>query len=114
MGFLIFENIAFTYHASLHDRFSIDVFSSTYYLFQYKMALEQTVKELQAQHAQFQETLLNLAKGQQDIMALLAKKKKKTRKSVFILNMGRRFKGPAQRVSGMVVAVEMFKTKPLD
>ena len=61
------------------------------------MALEQTVKDLQAQHAQFQETLLNLAQGQKDLMALVAKKKK-TKKSVVILNMGRRFKGPAQPV----------------
>ena len=35
------------------------------------MALEQTVKELQAQHAQFQETLLNLAQGQKDLMELV-------------------------------------------
>ena len=40
------------------------------------MALEQTVKDLQAQHAQFQETLLNLAQGQKDLMALIAKKKR--------------------------------------
>ena len=39
------------------------------------MDLEQTVKDLQTQHAQFQETLLNLAKGQQEMMALLATKK---------------------------------------
>ena len=61
------------------------------------MALEQTVKDLQTQHAQFQETLLNLAKGQQEMMALLITKKK-TKKRVVILNMGRRFKGPAQPV----------------
>ena len=60
------------------------------------MAHKQTVKDLQAQHAQFQETLLNLAKGLHDIMELLAKKK--TRKPVVILNMGRRFKGHAQPV----------------
>ena len=61
------------------------------------MALEQTVKELQAQSAQFQETLLNLAKEQNELMALIAKKKK-TRKSVSIFNMGRRFRGPAKQV----------------
>ena len=59
------------------------------------MALEKTVKDLQTQHAQFQETLLNLAKGQQEMMALLVTKKK-TKKRVVILNMGRRFKGPAR------------------
>ena len=61
------------------------------------MALEQTVKELQAQNAQFQETLLNLAQGQKDMMVLIAKKKK-TRNPIVILNMGRRFKGPAKPV----------------
>ena len=55
------------------------------------MALEKTVKDLQTQHAQFQETLLNLAKGHQEMMALLATKKK-----AIILNMGRRFKGSAR------------------
>ena len=77
--------------------FFIQVFSSTYCLFQYKMDLEQTVKELQAQHEQFQETLLNLAQGHKDLMALVAKKKN-TKKSIFILNMGRRFKGHSQPV----------------
>ena len=61
------------------------------------MALEQTVKDLQTQHAQFQETLLNLAKGKQEMMALLTKKKK-TKKRAIILNMGRRLKGPSQTV----------------
>ena len=60
------------------------------------MALEKTVKDLQTQHAQFQETLLNLAKGKQDLLAPLAKKKK-TKKPA-ILNPGRRFKGLAQPV----------------
>ena len=39
------------------------------------MALKQTVKDLQAQHAQFQETLLNLEQGQKGLMTLVAKKK---------------------------------------
>ena len=59
------------------------------------MALEKTIKDLKTQHAQFQETLLNLAKGQQEMMALLATKKK-TKKRTVILNMGRRFKGMAR------------------
>ena len=61
------------------------------------MALKQTVKELQVQHTQFQETLLNLAQGQKDLMALVAKKKK-TKKPVVILNMARRFKGHIQPI----------------
>ena len=61
------------------------------------MALEQTVKELQSQNAKFQETLLNLAQGQKDMMALIAKKKKSW-KPIAIINMGRRFKSPAKPV----------------
>ena len=59
------------------------------------MALEQTVKDLQTQHTQFQETLLNLAKGKQEMMALLVMKRKTNKRSI-ILNMGRRFKGPSR------------------
>ena len=60
------------------------------------MDLEKTVKDLQTQHSPFQETLLNLAKGQQEMMALLVTKKK-TKKKV-VMNMGKRFKGPARQV----------------
>ena len=69
------------------------------------MALEQTIKDLQTQHAQFQETLLNMAKGQQEMMALLANKNK-TKKSDVILNMGRRFKGHARLVQADDVSYE--------
>ena len=48
------------------------------------------MKDLQAQKSQLQETLLDLAKGQQDMMALLVVKKKPKRKA--LVNMGRRFK----------------------
>ena len=60
------------------------------------MDLEQILKHLQAQNAQFQETLLNIAKGQKELMVLISKKKK-TRKPAGILNTGRRFKGPIRR-----------------
>ena len=63
------------------------------------MSLEQTVKELQAQNAQFQERFLNLAKGQEDLEALILKDKKKKKRPVGVLNMGRRFKGPVRQVS---------------
>ena len=59
------------------------------------MDLVKIVKDLETQHAQCQETLLILAKGKQELMALLVTKKK-TKKRVVILNMGRRFKGPAR------------------
>ena len=59
------------------------------------MALEQKVKDLQAHNAQFQQMFLNLAKGREKLKTLIAKeRKKKTRKLVGILNMGRRFRGP--------------------
>ena len=48
--------------------------------------------------------LLNLAKGQQEIMMLLAKQKKKTKKPVTVLNLGRRFKGPAQPIQAVEVS----------
>ena len=60
------------------------------------MDLEQTVKDLQTQNSQFQETLLALAKGKQDMMALLAVKKKPKKKA--LLNMGRRFKETIRQI----------------
>ena len=42
--------------------------------------------------------LLTLAKGQEDLKTLLLKdKKKNTKKSVGVLSLGRRFKGPTER-----------------
>ena len=62
------------------------------------MALEQTVKNLQAQNTQFQQMFLALAKGQEDLKALIIKQKtKKAKKPAGVLNMGRRFRGPAKR-----------------
>ena len=54
------------------------------------MNLEKTVMDLQAQNSQFQEALLALDKGQQDMMALLEVKKKPKKRA--LVNMGRRFK----------------------
>ena len=61
------------------------------------MALEQTVKELQPQNAQFQERLLSLAKGKEELKALIKEKKKKKKKPIDILNMWRKFRGPVKR-----------------
>ena len=62
------------------------------------MDLEQTVKDLQAQNAQFQQLFLTLAKGQEELKTLLVKeKKKKTKKITGVLNMGRRFQGQSRR-----------------
>src|SRR3954467_7727656 len=57
------------------------------------MNLEQSVKDLQAQNAEFQALILNLSKGQDDLKALLTKKEKKTKKPKGVINLGRRFKG---------------------
>ena len=62
------------------------------------MDLEQTVKDLQTQNAQFQQMFLTLAKGQEDLKTLLIEeKKKKAKKMTGVLNMGRRFQGQARR-----------------
>ena len=62
------------------------------------MDLEQTVKDLQAQNAQFQQMFLTLAKGQEELKTLLVEeKKKKTKKITGVLNMGRRFQGQTRR-----------------
>ena len=93
-----------TYHCitGFHNRFLIfSLFISA------EMALEQTVKDLQTQNAQFQEMILNLAKGQEELKALITKeKKKKTKKSAGILNMGRRFRGPVKQVQELEVTAD--------
>ena len=62
------------------------------------MDLEQTLKDLQAQNAQFQQMFLTLAKGQEELKTLLVEeKKKKTKKITGVLNMGRRFQGQERR-----------------
>ena len=55
------------------------------------MALEQIIKDLQAQNTQFQQMFLALAKGQEDLKALIVKEKtKKAKKPPGVLNLGRR------------------------
>ena len=49
---------------------------------------EQAIKALQAQNAQFQELVMSLAKGQQELKTLIQKKKKKR---TVLFNTGRRF-----------------------
>ena len=63
------------------------------------MALEQTVKDLQTQNAQFQQMTMALAKGQEELKALIVKyKAKKPRRTTGEVNMGRRFKGPLKQM----------------
>ena len=54
---------------------------------------EQAIKALQAQNAQFQELVMSLAQGQQDLKTLILKerKKKKKKKRTVLFNTGRRF-----------------------
>ena len=62
------------------------------------MDLEQMVKDLQAQNAQFQQLFLTLSKGQEELKTFLVEeKKKKTKKITGILNMGRRVQGKTRR-----------------
>ena len=46
------------------------------------MALEQNIKDLQAQNAQFQQMFLALDKGREDLKALILKDKKKKAKKL--------------------------------
>ena len=66
-----------------------------------KMDLEQTVKDLQAQNSQFQQLLMTLAKGQEDLKALLEKEKdkEKKKKRTGVATMGRRFESHARKSS---------------
>ena len=59
------------------------------------MALEQSVKDLQAQNAQFQQMFTSLVQGQEDLKKLINRKKK----VVGVLNIGRRYKGGPKVVS---------------
>ena len=52
---------------------------------------EQAIKALQAQNAQFQELVISLAQGQQDLKTLILKEKKKNKKRTVLFNTGRRF-----------------------
>ena len=63
------------------------------------MALEQTVKDLQTQNTQFQQMIVALAKGQEELKALIVKKNtKKTKRTAGVAHMSRRFRGPPRRV----------------
>ena len=62
------------------------------------MDIEQTVKDLQAQNSQFQQLIMTLAKGQEELKTLLEKEKeKKKKKPTGVVLMGRRFQGQSRR-----------------
>ena len=63
-----------------------------------KMDLETMVKDLHAQNSQFQQRLLTLAKGKQELKTLLEREKEtKKKKPAGMVLMGRRFQGQARR-----------------
>src|ERR1043165_1375878 len=72
-----------------------------------EMALEQTVKDLQAQNAQFQEVVTSLVQGQEDLKKLINKKKS----VIGVLNMGRRHKGGPKVVSRIEFSDKSIKTE---
>src|SRR3954471_24191239 len=76
----ILENIAFAF-ITLHHRFPPQV-SHLLAVYFSTMNLEQSVKDLQAQNAQFQDLILNLSKGQEELKTMLTKKKKKGKKTL--------------------------------
>src|SRR4051812_17983716 len=76
----ILENIASAF-ITLHHRFPPQV-SHLLAVYFSIMNLEQSVKDLQAQNAQFQDLILNLSKGQDELKAILTKKKKKGKKTL--------------------------------
>ena len=47
---------------------------------------EMSIKALQAQNAQFQELIMGLAQGQEELKALLFKKEKKKKKRTVLFN----------------------------
>ena len=70
------------------------------------MDIKQTLKDLQAQNAQLQQMFLALSKGQEDLKTLMIKeKKKKAKKPVSVLNLGRRFKGPSRRTLDFITSL---------
>ena len=71
------------------------------------MALEQTVKDLQVQNAQFQQMFTSLVQGQEDLKKLINKKKK----VVGLLNMGRRYKGGPKVVSRIELSEDSVKNE---
>src|ERR1044072_2627754 len=69
------------------------------------MALEQTVKDLQVQNAQFQQMFTSLVQGQEDLKKLINRKKK----VVGLVNMGRRYKGGPKVVSRIELSEDSVK-----
>src|SRR3954470_24576519 len=61
------------------------------------MDSETSIKNLEAQNAQVHIAILELAKGQRELKALMIKKKKKPKGSVGLSHLARKLKIPARR-----------------
>src|SRR4051812_3036235 len=73
-------------------------FSSPRYLFQSEeIESETSIKNLEEQNAQVQVEILELAKGQQELKALIIKKKKKPKGSVGLSHLKRKIKIPVKK-----------------
>src|SRR3954467_11138560 len=73
-------------------------FSSPCCLFQSEeMESETSIKNLEAQNAQVQVAILELAKGKQELKALIIKKKKKPKGSVGLSHLKRKIKIPVKK-----------------
>src|SRR3954465_12732604 len=73
-------------------------FSSPRCLFQLEeMKSETSIKNLEAQNAQVQVTILELAKGQQELEALIIKKKKKPKGSVGLSHLKKKIRIPVKK-----------------
>ena len=70
------------------------------------------MKDLQTKNSQFQATLLNLVKGNQELMTLLVVKKKSKKKA--LINMGKRFEGPVRQVQLVEDSFEEDKNQDED
>src|SRR4051812_31776948 len=74
-------------------------FSSLRCLFQSEeMESEASIKNLEVQNAQVQVAILELAKGQQELKALILKKKKKPKESAGLSYLGRKIKIPVKKI----------------
>src|SRR3954463_13770683 len=74
-------------------------FSSLRCLFQSEeMESEASIKNLEVQNAQVQVAILELAKGQQELKALILKKKKKLKESAGLSYLRRKIKIPVKKI----------------
>ena len=84
---------------TFHNRYIEDRFSYFLAIYCSRNGSWQTVKDLQAQTAQFQEMVTNLVQGQEDLKKVITRKKK----VIGVLNMGRRHKGGPKVVSQLEI-----------